>query len=176
MSLLDIASRRLSSVGYSVAPWGDEVRFEDASVLGFVAQFPTVEQLTSGWEAAQERFLLDNARALRRDRRKSWNVYSILLTSEVASAEQTRVLTGREEDFQSTRKIARSGIVTDRDVDSAIAVLLPIRHRVSLSSEDALELVADRLATLPERAVKSLLAGGSGEDFADALLREEEPE
>ena len=176
MSILDTVARRLSSSGYTVAPGGDEVRFEDASVLGFVAEFSTVEQLVSGWQQAQDRFLRNSGGVLRRDRRKAWNVYSILLTPERASAEQTRVLISVEEDFQSTRKIARSGVATDRDVDSAISVLLPIRHRVSLSGENALELMASHLGALPSGAIESLLAGGSGEEFADALVRAAESE
>lgn len=176
MSILDTVARRLEANGYSVAPMGGELRFEDISILGFVVEFSTVEQLLDGWQQVQDRFLRESAVALRRDRRKAWNVYSVLLTPERASREQSRALVSVEEDFQSTRKLARAGIATDGDVEEGVAALLPIRHRVSLSSENALELLQSRLVTLPSDAVRLLLAGGSGENFADALVRDEESE
>ena len=126
MSILDTAARRLTSGGYNVVSGGDEVRFEDASVLGFAVEFPTIERLLSGWQEAQDRFLRSCAGALRRDRRKAWNVYSIFLTAEHASIEAVRALVSVEENFESTRKIARSGVVTERDIESAMAVLLPM--------------------------------------------------
>ena len=122
-------------------------------------------------------FLREHASALRRDRRKAWNIYSIFLTPERASrGSRKEPLLLVEENFQATRKIARAGITTERDIENALGVLLPIRHRVNLSSKNALELVAGRLSALPSVAVRSLLAGGSGEDVADALVRAEESE
>jgi hypothetical protein len=174
MSILDTVARRLSANEYSVVFAADELRFEDASVLGFVAEFQTVRDLLEGWQAEQERFLRSNAAALRRDRRKAWNVYSILLTREQASEEQSRALVAVEEDFGSTRKVARAGVITDRDIERALGVLLPIRHRVSLSSENALGVLARRLDSLPSRAVEVLLAGGSAEEFVEALIQVEE--
>ena len=176
MSTLATVAGRLSRNGYAVILAGSEVCFEDASVLGFVAEFESVAQLLDGWHGAEDAFLREHASALRRDRRKAWNVYSILLTPERASAEQERALVTLEENFQATRKVARSSIATDRDIENVLGALLPIRHRVGLRSENALELVASRLSALPSAAVRSLLAGGSGEDFADALVRAEESE
>ena len=176
MSTLDTVVRRLSASGYEVILATGKVCFEDASVLGFVADFESVAQLLDGWKEEEDAFLREHASALRRDRRKAWNVYSILLTPERASAKQGRALVTLEENFQATRKIARSSIVTDRDIENALGVLFPIRHRVSLRSENTLELVASRLSALPSGAVRSILAGGSGEDFADALVRAEESE
>lgn len=176
MSILDMAARRLSAAGYDVTSTTGNVRFEDASVLGFVAEFASVAALLDEWIHAEETFLREHAVELRRDRRKAWNVYSILLTQERASAEQTKRLIAVEENFQATRKIARAGIAIDRDIDNALGVLLPIRHRVSLSSENALDLLRDRLSALPPSAVHSMLVGGNGEDIADALVREEETE
>ena len=176
MSILDMAARRLSAARYDVTSTTGHVRFEDASVLGFVAEFVSVAALLDEWIRAEETFLREHAAELRRDRRKAWNVYSILLTQERASAEQTRRLIAVEENFQATRKIARAGIAIDRDIDNALGVLLPIRHRVSLSSENALDLLRDRLSALPPSAVHSMLVGGNGEDIADALVREEETE
>ena len=174
MSILDTVARRLSSANYTITRSGDEVRFEDASILGFISEFPTVRQLLDGWQEAQDHFLRSNASDLRRDRRKSWNVYSIVLTPERASDDQARALVAVEEDFRATRKVARAGISTDRDVENALAVLLPIRHRVSLGTENALGRVADRLKLLPPTAVASLLRDASGEGFVASLLSEEE--
>lgn len=174
MSILDTVARRLSANGYAVVFAAGELRFEDASVLGFVAEFQTIGALLEGWQAEQERFLRSNASALRRDRRKAWNVYSILLTQEQVSEEQRRALVAVEEDFGSTRKVARAGVTTDRDIEGALGVLLPIRHRVSLSSENALGALARRLDSVPQRALEVLLAGGSGQEFAEALIQFEE--
>ena len=171
-----MVARRLLVAGYDVTSTTSHVRFEDASVLGFVAEFATVAALLDEWKNAEETFLREHAVELRRDRRKAWNVYSILLTHERASAEQTERLIAVEENFQATRKIARAGITIDRDIDNALGVLLPIRHRVSLSSENALDLLRSRLSALPPSAVHSILAGGNREDIADALVREEETE
>ncbi len=145
-------------------------------MLGFVAEFVSVAALLGEWKDAEETFLREHAAELRRDRQKAWNVYSTLLTHERASAEQTKRLIAVEEDFQATRKIARAGIAIDRDIDNALGVLLPIRHRVSLSSKNALDLLRDRLSALPPSAVHSMLVGGNSEDIADALVREEEAE
>ena len=171
-----MVTRRLLVAGYDVTSTTSHVRFEDASVLGFVAEFVSVAALLDKWKHAEETFLREHAVELRRDRRKAWNVYSILLTPEPASAEQTKRLMAVEEDFQATRKIARAGITIDRDIHNALGVLLPIRHRVSLSNENALDLLRNRLSALPPSAVHSMLIGGNGEDIADALVREEETE
>ena len=174
MSTLDTVAKRLSAGGYTATPADGEVRFEDASILGFVAEFVSVAQLLDGWQRSQDVFLRKHASALRQDRRKAWNVYSILLTLERASTDQKKALVSVEEDFRATRKVARAGIVTDRDIEDALGVLLPIHHRVSLTSENTLALLDERLSALPSAAVKGFLAGGGGEDFADALLRAEE--
>lgn len=176
MSIVDLAARRLLVAGYDVTSTTSHVRFEDVSVLGFVAEFVSVAALLDEWTHAEEDFLRKHAAELRRDRRKAWNVYSILLTHERASAEQTKRLIAVEENFQATRKIARAGIAIDRDIDNALGVLLPIRHRVSLGNEDALGRLRNRLSALPPSAVHSMLIGGNGEDIADALVREEETE
>ena len=174
MSILDTVARCLSAGGYTVIPAMGEVRFEDASILGFVAEFVSVAQLLDGWQQSQDVFLHNHASALRQDRRKAWNVYSILLTPERASTNQRKALVSVEEDCRATRKIAHAGIATDRDIENALGVLLPIHHRVSLTSENTLALLDERLSALPSAAVKGFLAGGGGEDFADALLRAEE--
>ena len=176
MSILYMAARQLSTAGYTVVPAAGEVRFEDASVLGYVAEFESATTLLDRWKSVEDTFLRKHTAALRRDSRKAWNVYSILLTPEGASDEQRKNLVAVEENFQATRKVARAGIVLERDVENALGVLLPIRHRVSLSNESALDLLRDRLAGLPPTAVRSLLTGRSGEDFADALVRSEESE
>jgi len=176
VSIVDSVLSRLSSAGYTTARFGDEIRFEDASVLGFVREFATARHLIEEWQRAQDQFLRANAPALRRDRRKSWNAYSVLLTSQPASEEEAQRLITIEEDFRATRKVVRAAVSTDGDVESALAVLLPIRRRVRFVAEDALARVSDRLSALPRPALEALLRGATGEEFAQALLRgEEEP-
>jgi hypothetical protein len=166
--------RRLTSAHFTAARVGDEVRFEDASILGFVRDFASVPLLLEGWHDAQDQFLRSSAAELRRDRRKAWNAYSFFLTAAQASEDEARALIAIEEDFRSTRKVVRAGVSTDADVDGALSVLLPIRHRVRLSAEDAVGRVADRLTSLPREAVDLLLRDATSEEFAEALLRERE--
>lgn len=174
MSVLDTARRCLSSAGYTTALVGEEIRFEGTSVLGFIREFASVRTLLRGWKGAQDEFLRTNASALRRDRRKSWNVYSVFLTSERASDEEAQLLISIEEDFRATRKLVRAGMSTDADVEDALGVLLPIRHRVSFVAEDALIRVANRLGSLPTGSVGLMLGGGTGAELAEALLHGEE--
>ena len=174
MSILDTCARNLAASGYAIATSTTELRFEDASVLGFVAEFETVAALLAGWQSAEETFLRTHAAALRRDPRKAWNLYTVLLTPEPAATEQRGTLFAIEENFRATRKLARAGISTERDVENALGALLPIRHRMDLTNEDVLELVNGRLSALPSEAVRSLLDDATGDGFAEALLRGEE--
>ena len=173
MIIVEEASRLLTQHGYDVMPEQELLRFEDTVVLGFVRCFEDVASLVEGWRSTEERFLRKYSDALRRDGRKSWNVYSILITSEQASRSQELELLRIEEDFVSTRKVARAGVATDRDVDMALAVLLPIRSRVSLGGEDPQGLLVERLSTLPEKVIPMLLSGVPGELLAGQLIQEE---
>ena len=62
-----MAARRLSAAGYDVTPTTGHVRFEDASVLGFAAEFVSVAELLDEWIHAEETFLREHAAELRRD-------------------------------------------------------------------------------------------------------------
>ena len=170
MTVLERAARALVSAEFTVKQYGAEVRFEDPSVLGFAVEFATVEDLLQQWRGAEERFLRTNAAALRTDRRKSWNIYSVLLTAGQSSPELAKRLLAVEEDFRSTRKVARSGLATDRDVEDALLPLLPLRHRVSLQPEEALARVAERIQELPPEVVRALLRDASAEALARMLL------
>ena len=56
MSTLDTVAGRLSKSGYAVILATGEVCFEDASVLGFVAEFKSVTQLLDEWKEAENAF------------------------------------------------------------------------------------------------------------------------
>lgn len=174
MTILDTCARRLTASGYAIATSTTELRFEDASVLGFIAEFETVAALLEGWQHAEGAFLRTHAAALRRDPRKAWNLYTVLLTPAPATAQQRAALFAIEENFRATRKLARAGIATERDVENALGALLPIRHRMDLKNEDVLELINGRLSALPSEAVRSLFDEATGDEFAEALLRGEE--
>ena len=53
MNLLDTAARFLSQSGYRVAQSGEELRFEDASILGFAVEFETAQDLVQNWRSAE---------------------------------------------------------------------------------------------------------------------------
>ena len=85
----------LREAGYQTWAWTGAsppvICFESAALIGFVYVFPTARELLETWEAAQQRVLSRHAPALRTAGAKAWNVYSVLLTSELSPTFQRRV-------------------------------------------------------------------------------------
>ena len=174
MRILDAAAQALSLAGYTTQQVGEELRFEDASILGFATEFATAQELIEGWKHAEDTFLRASASALRRDRRKAWNIYSVLLTSGRVGDDELPQVLAIEEEFRATRKIARAGLATDQDVVAALKPLLPMQRVVTLHSEDAIARVSDRLPALSQSSIDAMLRGTSPEHLAQLLLAEEE--
>ena len=130
--------------------------FEDESILGAVFEFESPASLVSEWQSEQDRFLRENALALRRAGTKSWNVYCVFLCG-TKGQQQNSIEQEIEEDFRGARKIAGLGVQTETDVVRALLPLLPIQNDVRTRDENIRRLLMDRL-DLPESS-KTLLGG-----------------
>lgn len=119
--------------------------FEDVSVMGHVHVLETAELIVQTWEAIQDDFLRNNAPRFAKDATKAWNLYTVLLSTEAASADMAPMLFAIEEDFRGTRKIARSGVVSRDDILVALGPLLPLNNLVSVGPTDARQRLLDRL-------------------------------
>jgi hypothetical protein len=162
----------LRESGYQTWAWTGAsppvICFENTTVAGFVHVFPTAQELLATWEAAQQRVLSRHAPAFRAAGAKAWNVYSVLLTSELAPALQRRV-ERLEEDFSLTRKIARTAIQTPEDVTNALLPLGPIRAQPLLEGADVASRIRTRATDLPIEALNAFLGDGTPDDVVEIL-------
>ncbi|MCG8405480.1 MAG: hypothetical protein MI923_09810 [Phycisphaerales bacterium] len=120
--------------------------------MGVLYELASLEKLFDHWKELQDSFLATHAQQFTTAPSKAWNIYSVYITSQVADIPARSELMAIEEDFQSTRKLARAAIITRRDLDSALLPLLPIRHVPSLTAEDADEELRRRLREIEENA------------------------
>jgi len=175
MNLLDVSREVLGAGGYRThapSPTDNAFHFEDDALLGFVALHPDVPSILGKWREQQDAFLKSQARVLRDAPVKSWNVYSVFLTSAVCPPDLWQRFVTVEEDFSGTRKLTRHSLVTRDDVLRALYPLIPIQTVVTLSESDARERLRAQLE-LPTRALAELLGPGSAKTFADALEAEQ---
>ncbi len=138
----------LESSGYrTVAPTvaNNLLYFEDESVIGVCHAVETVQDLMRDWQMLQDRFIRENTQRLLLDSLKAWNCYSVYLASEPCAPAHLTKLYAIEEDFRSTRKIVRAGVVGRADVEAGLAPLLPLRRILSLASDDVNGRLAERL-------------------------------
>jgi hypothetical protein len=174
MSLLHDVEAVLITAGYETRlasePKGS-VYFEDDSIFGFCVTYPSVADLLANWLGNQERFLVTNAPSLRRANQKAWNCYAVHLTQPRPADEEVRQLFDIEEDFRSTRKIARAGIASASDLMRALYPLLPIQNVVRIRGGDSTKDLAERLHW-PAGAVRALLGRGVPSDILDLLLED----
>lgn len=172
MSLLHDVEAVLITAGYEtrLAPEPKEsVYFEDDSIFGFCVTYPSVADLLANWIGNQERFLVTNAPSLRRANQKAWNCYAVHLTQARQDDEELRQLLEIEEDFRSTRKIARASVASAGDLTRALYPLLPIQNVVRIRGGNSNQDLAERLHW-PAGAVRALLGRGSASDTLDLLL------
>jgi hypothetical protein len=144
--------------------------FESAALVGFVAEYSSGSNLLSAWEAQQDAFLVQYARALRAAPSKAWTVYSVHLCSAAPSPAESALLATLEEDFRGSRKIARMGVSTPNDVLVALLPILPIHNQVVLQLEDIDSRIETRLELLPPRVAHGLRNGTPATILADWLL------
>jgi hypothetical protein len=141
---------------------------EGSTIVGFLLVFGTAQELSDRWEEAQRRVLARHASALRAAGAKAWNVYSILLTSQLEPSLQRRV-EGLEEDFTLTRKIARTAIQTTADLANVLMPLVPIKAQPLLEMADVSDRIRSRAKDIPANALTAFLGDLSAEDVAAIL-------
>lgn len=175
LDLIAEAKRVLERNKYSVLWTRDAentVYFEDENLMGFIWAAPTVSDICREWEARQDSFLRANSPFLRKSDLKAWNLYAVLLAMDEPTNDQKLALVGIEEDFRAARKIARGGISTSRDVVNALLPLIPVQAAVSISREDELARLRERVTSVPRPVVHVLLRGkGYEQGGADGILR-----
>lgn len=175
VDLITEVRRVLEKTNYSVLRTrnaDDTVYFEDGNLMGFVWAAPTVHDICKEWEARQDSFLKSNSQILRKSDLKAWNLYAVFLAMDEPSGEDRPTLVAIEEDFRAARKIARGGISTSKDVLNALLPLLPIQAMVSVSREDTLVRLKERVTSVPPSAVEIVLGTeGYSRKRADDILR-----
>lgn len=173
MSVIEWAERALVNAGYQVvrAVGGpDRLTFEDESLIGLVRTYDKPAEIIETWVEEQNRFLREHALALRQTQEKSWNVYSIFLSSGLASAVESRRMTQIEEDLIATRKIASAGVTSAEDAARALAPLLPIRS-ITLQHDDVLTRMRGTLRLGPQ-TLEGLLNEVSVDELAQLFMDE----
>ena len=163
----------LSASGYSVERAdraGDELHFEDYSLFGYVRVYESVRSLLDNWRTDQDRFLSSHAPFLRKAQHKAWNCYAIYLTEAELETNLKLRLLEIEEDFVSTRKIARTGVTTEDAVRRALYSLLPLQNSVAAKVNTGESDLTARLHDWPSEAIKALFGLGTAEDIIELLL------
>ena len=174
MSLLHDVEAVLIAAGYETRLASDPkglVYFEDDSLFGFCVTYDSVADLAANWLASQETFLTTHAPSLRRANQKAWNCYAVHLTQTRPTDEELRQLFEIEEDFRSTRKIARAGVSSTGDLTRALYPLLPVQNVVRIRGGDHNKDLSERLHW-PSGAVRALLGNGVPHDILDLLLED----
>jgi len=140
--------------------------------MGFVWAAPTVDKLLREWEDRQDSFLKLNSEALRGSELKTWNLYAVCLTTDEPNESERVALAQIEEDFRAARKVARGGLSTPGDVLNALLPLIPIQTTVSVERENEVHKLRQRVKSLPQSVVETLLGGQEySEKGVDALLK-----
>jgi hypothetical protein len=172
---MDIATQAeivLRGAGYETWPWTGAspavTCFENAAVIGFVHVFSSADELLARWEVAQQAVLSRHSAALRAAGAKAWNVYSVFLAEEQAPTQQ-RAVERIEENFALTRKIARAGVHTQDDVESALLPLTAVKAQPILSDTDFQDRLRARLKDVSEDALTAFLGATSAEEVAKIL-------
>jgi hypothetical protein len=122
--------------------------FEDASLMGFVFEFPTAQAIVDGWREAEQKMINQHAHAFRRAGDKAWNVYSVFLTTNEATKAECRQLRLIEEDLEQTRKLTGAGQASEVATAEALLPILPISTKPQLGTFDADARLARRLDAL----------------------------
>ena len=144
--------------------------FEDDLVVGFLQVFDTASRLLAQWRGAERANLLRFAPQLRNSPEKAWNVYSIFLSEDSATEQESPEVDRIEEDFASTRKIVRVGVSTIADLERALLPVLPLRALTTLTPEDYETRLRDRLRFLPENALRALFALRDPDEIAKSAI------
>lgn len=171
MNLFPDVQLALRAAGYDARPAIVEgtavLGFEDASLIGFVHEFPGVESLFAEWRDAEARVLRAFSDRLRAAGDKAWNVYTVLLTAGLATPEAEQRLLTIEEDLSMTRKLARAHVTTD-SLSAVLLPLLPLQPNLVSNVDDFESRVRVKLASVASANVAAALLGSAE---PDALAR-----
>lgn len=137
------------------------VGFEDSAVMGFVCLFEDAPSLLRRWRDLETRLLTLYASSLRKAGEKTWNIYSVFLTSGIADEILLREIRWIEEDLERTRKIAACGMSSRDEILKALLPLLPIQRQPLLDSEDfdLTQRLRKRIASIAPDAANAVLDG-----------------
>lgn len=128
------------------------VCFEDDAVVGFGCAFNDSSELLRDWKGIETSFLMRHSQNLRGAGEKAWNVYVVLLSSDVPESAIGRQVRWIEEDLERTRKITASGVATREDLVMALLPLLPIQYQPALTTENTAERLKRRISFIAPRA------------------------
>ena len=168
----------LNDAGYSYFEVSDPmincVAFENDLNLGFVHCFQTTEELLGNWSAQNDKVLSQFQFQLRTAGEKSWNVYSVFLSTG-PSTEQQNTLMGRiEEDLSGTRKIMRAILPDIEGTRTGLLSLLGIQNPPILGPVDMIEEISNRTSGLPKKAVKAFLDSAPNTEILRLMGRSDE--
>jgi len=155
--LISSADAVLSSAGFSTRPidtvGASGLVFEDATVLGFLYAYPTVQALLDQWQIDTKQIVDREQLALRRAGTKAWNAYVVLLSAAEIAGTQAAALSAIEEDLTGTRKIVRAGIIDAIDLHAALLPLLPLQAAPLLEAVDVVGEIRLRATTIDAKAL-----------------------
>lgn len=162
MDILSQAERLLREAGYRtrLLPVASShvLCFEDDVAIGFLREFESAATLIETWRYLERSDVVRHALQLRSAAGKAWNVYSVFLTGVTISPSQSSDVDRIEEDFSSTRKIARGGIASPADLEQALLPVLPIRSLTTfVSAADYESRLRSHLNFLPPELLESVL-------------------
>lgn len=130
----------LQDAGYET--WFASVRgvsaigFEDPALMGFVCIFGDARSMLSHWREIETKLLDAHASSLQKAGDKSWNIYSVFLSSASADSVQAREVRWIEENLERTRKLAAIGLASSEEIVNALLPLLPIQYQPHLDTAD----------------------------------------
>lgn len=131
--------------------------FEDDAVVGFGCAFEKSSELLSSWRAIETAFLMRHSQSLRSAGEKAWNVYVVLLSSQLGDSTTVRQVRWIEEDLERTRKITACGVNTREDLTIALLPLLPIQYQPVLAAENNAQRLERRLALIVPNTASRVL-------------------
>jgi hypothetical protein len=146
--------------------------FEDDSIIGFLKVFQTVAEMSSSWQDAERSLLSRYAVQFRAAPAKSWNIYCVFLVEQPAIGEDIYSIDRIEEDFSSTRKIARAGVSSISELQRALLPLLPLQVVTTAFSPDSGATLRSRLSILPRPVVDAVVTGQGPEEILRIVRQE----
>ena len=162
--------------GYDTWEWNDAsvpiVYFENDVILGFIYLFNDIDYLKNSWEELQQ-IVIDKFKPnFKAAGNKAWNVYSIFLST--SESEDSVTLDYIEENFNHTRKIARSNIVSKESLKNALLSILPLVNKPILDEFTFNDALRANLARIREDAAEAFMNDVDVEIIAQIMAENHE--